>query len=107
MANAAMLQHGYVGTEHILMAVAQDESSVSVRIFNTLGVSPDQLLEDVARAIQSPMPQTTAESGNASHPAQGGGKTPTARPVRPRSDQAGRRGQARPGDRTCQRRSSG
>ena len=77
VANAAMLQHGYVGTEHILMAVAQDESSVSVRIFNTLGVSPDQLLEDVARAIQSPMPQTTAESGNASHPAQGGGKTPT------------------------------
>ena len=32
LAEAAMMQHGYVGTEHILMAVLRDDSSVSVRL---------------------------------------------------------------------------
>ena len=75
VANAAALGHGYVGTEHILMAIAQDSNSVSVRLLSGFGVSPDGLMEDIAQAVQSPTPQTATEAprgGRAS-----GGKTPT------------------------------
>lgn len=37
LAEAAMMQHGYVGTEHILMAVLRDDSSVAVRLIVALG----------------------------------------------------------------------
>ncbi|MBR3290491.1 MAG: ATP-dependent Clp protease ATP-binding subunit, partial [Clostridia bacterium] len=75
VANAAALGHGYVGTEHILMAIAQDSSSVSVRLLSGFGITPDGLMEDIAGAVQSPTPQTATEAprgGRAS-----GGKTPT------------------------------
>ena len=51
MEEAAALQHGYIGTEHILVAVLRDESSVAVRLLIALGARPDELFSDIARAI--------------------------------------------------------
>ena len=75
VANAAALGHGYVGTEHILMAIAQDSSSVSVRLLSGFGITPDGLMEDIARAVSSPTPQTANEAPRGGRAA--GGKTPT------------------------------
>lgn len=40
VAEAAVMQHGYVGTEHILIAVLRDESSVAVRLIASLAPVP-------------------------------------------------------------------
>ncbi len=74
---AATLKHGYVGTEHILLAVAEDESSVSVRLLSEFGVSTEDLVEDISEAIQSPTPQTVADGGAPRGGKASGGKTPT------------------------------
>ena len=80
MAEAAVMQHGYVGTEHILIAVLRDESSVAVRLLTALGARVDELFNDIARAIGTNPAQTAAE-GPRSASARGGkaagGKTPT------------------------------
>ncbi|MCI8553893.1 MAG: ATP-dependent Clp protease ATP-binding subunit ClpC, partial [Clostridiales bacterium] len=78
MAEAAMLQHGYVGTEHILIAVLRDESSVAVRLLTALGARVDELFNDIARAIGANPAQTTAEGRRgAARGKAAGGKTPT------------------------------
>ncbi len=76
---AAVMQHGYVGTEHILMAVLRDESSVAVRLIVALGARPDELFADIAKAIGTPAAQTTAgpEQGGKPGVRKGTGKTPT------------------------------
>ena len=76
MAEAARMQHGYVGTEHILLAVLRDESSVAVRLIQALGARSDELMSDIARVIGSGT-MSAAETGRAgSAAAPGGGKTP-------------------------------
>ncbi|MCQ2405228.1 MAG: ATP-dependent Clp protease ATP-binding subunit [Clostridia bacterium] len=77
VAAAATLKHGYVGTEHILLAVAEDDTSVSVRLLSEFGVSPEDLIEDISEAIQSPAPQTVADGGAPRGGKASGGKTPT------------------------------
>lgn len=79
VAEAAVMQHGYVGTEHILIAVLRDESSVAVRLIASLGARPDELMRDIAKAIGANPAQTTAEGvrGGGTTPAKGSGKTPT------------------------------
>ena len=79
MAEAAMLQHGYVGTEHILMAVLRDDSSVAVRLISALGARPEDLFTDISRAIGMAPGQATAEPvrGGKASAQKGGGKTPT------------------------------
>lgn len=37
LAEASAMQHGYVGTEHVLAAVLHDENSVAVRLLEALG----------------------------------------------------------------------
>ena len=79
VAEAAMMQMGYVGTEHILIAVLRDESSVAVRLIAALGGRPDELFADIAKAIGMTPAQTANEGirGGKAVGAKGGGKTPT------------------------------
>ena len=80
MAEAASMQHGYVGTEHILLAVLRDDTSVAVRLLTALGARPDELFDDIARAIGASPAQTTAEGPRSGAPrgkGVSGGKTPT------------------------------
>ena len=79
VAEAAVMQHGYVGTEHILIAVLRDESSVAVRLIASLGARPDELMRDIGKAIGASPAQTASEGirGGASAASKGPGKTPT------------------------------
>ena len=79
VAEAAVMQHGYVGTEHILIAVLRDESSVAVRLIASLGARPDELMRDIGKAIGANPAQTASEGirGGASSASKGPGKTPT------------------------------
>lgn len=61
VAEAAMMQMGYVGTEPILIAVLRDESSVAVRLIAALGGRPDELFADIAKAIGMTPAQTANE----------------------------------------------
>ncbi len=75
VSEAAALHHGYVGTEHILMAVLQDENSVAVRLLVALGTRPDELFEDTARTIGTTA--QTADTAGGRTASKKGGKTPT------------------------------
>ena len=79
VAEAAVMQMGYVGTEHILIAVLRDESSVAVRLIAALGGRPDELFADIAKAIGMTPAQTANDGvrGGKTAAVKGGGKTPT------------------------------
>ncbi|NLN81452.1 MAG: ATP-dependent Clp protease ATP-binding subunit [Clostridiales bacterium] len=75
MSEAAAMQHGYVGTEHILLAILRDESSVAVRLLAALGARADDLFGDISQAVGMSAPQTASESMRGR--TRSGGKTPT------------------------------
>ncbi len=50
LAEAAMAQQRYAGTEHILAAILRDDSSVAVRLLQQLDVRPAEVLNDLTRA---------------------------------------------------------
>lgn len=79
ISEAAVMQHGYVGTEHILVAVLRDESSVAVRLLASLGARVDDLFNDIAQVIGMNPPQTASENvrGGKAPGFHGKGKTPT------------------------------
>ncbi len=74
MSQAAAMQQGFVGTEHLLLAVLEDESSVAMRLLTSLGARADALEEGVDRAIGS-SPISMAETAHGTHASNG--KTPT------------------------------
>ena len=56
---ARRLNHSYVGTEHILLALARQESAVSARVFSALGVDIDTLSAEVNKFVKpGPEPVT-------------------------------------------------
>ncbi len=79
VAEAMSAGQGYVGTEHILMAILRDATGVAVRLLGTFGVRTDELLDELGGAIGSAAPQ--GKSGSAKP----GGKSKT-----PTLDQFGR-----------------
>ena len=50
---ASRLHHGYVGTEHILLAVLEDGESYAVRFLQELGARSNELAEKIVRSIGS------------------------------------------------------
>ncbi|MBO5929348.1 MAG: ATP-dependent Clp protease ATP-binding subunit, partial [Clostridia bacterium] len=53
VAEAGALQQGYVGTEHILLAVLRDETSVAMRLLTGFGIRPSELADEILRAMGS------------------------------------------------------
>ena len=92
---------GYVGTEHILLAVLRDETSVAVRLLASLGARPDELFDDVARAVEPVLPRRRRRVRAPARPEQGGRRRQNAHAgsIRPGSDPDGPEGQAGPGHR--------
>ena len=73
VSEAAAMGQGFVGTEHILIALLRDESSVATRLLGECGVRAEDIFEDITRAIGSTPPEMSKTgAGKAS-----GGKTPT------------------------------
>ncbi len=75
VSQASAMQQGFVGTEHLLLAILEDESSVAMRLLTSLGGRADELGEAIDRAIGA-APSVMGEGGHGAAPA-GGGKTPT------------------------------
>lgn len=79
---AQNLGHGYVGTEHLLMALLRELDSVAVAVMVRLGCNPKELYAEIVRAIGggSQQPQAKgadAGSGNAQPARRGNSNTPT------------------------------
>ncbi len=72
---ASQLQNGYVGTEHILLALLRDPESVAMRLLAVMGVRDRDIAEDLAQAFGT-NPMETAQTG-ASFRRPSNGKTPT------------------------------
>ena len=49
--SAKKMNAGYVGTEHILLALAQDESSVAMGIILRSGVSASEIIDELSRSL--------------------------------------------------------
>ncbi len=75
VAEATSAQQGYVGTEHILLAILRDESSVAVRLLTAFGVRADDLTDDILEAVAEAAPQS-AGAAPAGSKAAGKSKTP-------------------------------
>ena len=82
VAEATAAGQGYVGTEHILLAVLRDESSVAVRLLTALGVRAGELSDEIMETVSGASPQS---AGAAPAGSKAGGKSKT-----PVLDQFGR-----------------
>lgn len=55
---SAQLGHGYVGSEHLLLALAQEKNSLSARCLNTAGLNPTIVLEKLIDAVGVGIPNS-------------------------------------------------
>ena len=81
MAAARGMQEGYVGTEHILLAILEEGQSYAVRFLEELGVDPRELASRIVGA---------AQEGAGSMPGQGGPRGKKGKSDTPTLSQFGR-----------------
>ena len=79
---ARNLGHNYVGTEHLLMGLLREGDSVAVRLLVQMGINPQELYEEIIRAIGSEPEEPDAAGaplGGGARRQRGGkaGSTPT------------------------------
>jgi len=81
---AARLNHNYVGTEHLLIAILDEGDSYGVRFLHMLGVNPKEIVNEINNALssgnegeslQSAVEQSSAVGGNGAKSGKGGTKT--------------------------------
>ncbi len=77
-------QQGLVGTEHILMAILRDETSIAMRLLSALGIRALDVMEEIARIVGS-APTDAAAMG-----ASTGSSKPSGKSQTPTLDQFGR-----------------
>ncbi len=77
IAEAKMLGHGYVGTEHILMAMLHEEDSYAVRFLGELSVDPKDLYDQCAKSLGVNEGGTTMSSGGSPKESKRSGNTKT------------------------------
>jgi ATP-dependent Clp protease ATP-binding subunit ClpA len=62
---ARRMGHQYIGTEHLLLGLVRQSEGVAIDVLKRLGVSPDEVRQQVQRVLQEapvlPTPQTTPE----------------------------------------------
>ncbi len=75
---AARLRSGYVGTEHVLLAVLRDGSSVAMRLLSAMNVRAEELAGHMLRSLGTSQEPQEAATGHASHSSNSkNSKTPT------------------------------
>ncbi len=72
---ARRLGHGYIGTEHILMAIIRDGDGVGAGILSSFGINPSSLYESTVEAVAGDDEPEHSDISGSSSPS--GGKTPT------------------------------
>ena len=50
---ARMLNHEYVGTEHILLGLIREDEGAATRVLNGLGVDPNRIRQQVIRQVSA------------------------------------------------------
>ena len=55
------LRHGYIGTEHLLLALLREPSSVARRVLDRLGIERDAVRSDVVRLVGEGPPNRLGE----------------------------------------------
>ena len=97
---ALSLGHNYIGTEHILLGLVRENEGVAARILLDFDADAEKIRNEIIRMLSGP-----GRRGQAPGRARGREveELEAARPVRPQPDEAGRRGQARPGGRKADR----
>lgn len=78
---ARSLGHGYVGTEHLLIAIIRDSSCYAMDILDSMNVSAADIAEEITKNVNVPQ----NEASNSKNPSKAKGKTET-----PTLDQFGR-----------------
>ena len=73
IAAARSLSSGYVGTEHILLAIIEEGQSYAVGFLRELGIKP----EDISSQILSASDSFSSKNGDEQKAKKGGGKCPT------------------------------
>ncbi len=77
---AANLQNGYIGTEHILLAVLRDPDSVAMRLLVSMGMRCDEIYNDLTQRLggtRAEKSEINKAGKGASGQRRGAGKTPT------------------------------
>lgn len=57
---ASNLGHGYIGTEHLLIAIIEDGESYAVRFMQLLGIDPRQIVSELNRILNSDISENTS-----------------------------------------------
>ena len=78
---ARSLGHGYVGTEHLLIAIIRDSSCYAMDILDSMNVSAADIAEEITKNVNV----SQSETSNSKNPSKAKGKTET-----PTLDQFGR-----------------
>ena len=78
---ARSLGHGYVGTEHLLIAIIRDSSCYAMDILDSMNVSAADIAEEITKNVNV----SQNEASNSKNPSKAKGKTET-----PTLDQFGR-----------------
>ena len=74
---AARQGHGYIGTEHLLMAILREGANIAVRVLAELGVPARELYQDVLKRINGEEPAAEEPAPKAKASGAKGKKTPT------------------------------
>ena len=93
---ALSLGHNYIGTEHILLGLVRENEGVAARILLDFDADAEKIRNEIIRMLSGP---GRRQQGGARRARREGEELEAPRPVRPQPDQAGFRGQARPGRR--------
>ncbi len=57
---AHVLDHHYIGTEHVLLGLVRQEDSAAVHILKDFNITPEQVRRQTQRLLQEPSPQINA-----------------------------------------------
>ena len=77
MLYAARLHNNYVGTEHLLLAILEENDSYGVRFLESLGVHPKELFGELGGRLQNGEPESAGEAAGAPGGKAQGGATKT------------------------------
>ena len=95
---ALSLGHNYIGTEHILLGLVRENEGVAARILLDFDADAEKIRNEIIRMLSGPGRRQSGQPAQRA-PGREGEELEAPRPVRPQPDEAGDRGQARPGRR--------
>jgi ATP-dependent Clp protease ATP-binding subunit ClpC len=69
MSEARVLQHNYVGTEHLLLGLLAEQKGIGAQVLNAGGITLDRARAETRRILGSTAPSSQPAEPHAAHPA--------------------------------------